>query len=402
LKNTAQIAPENVVKAYYDALDFKEFEKAHSYIDPESGVDISQYMLNVSVTDGILSSYAKLDSIGIDITEQTSKMAKVQVATRWITPLEKIAKTYEHTLVKNEGLWYIQPFDFDNDIPPDQLFTSKGTSFFNHGRRRITTQQTHHEDVLKQPVLEVLSAKLVSLNGSYSIIGELQNVDNVPADVVVMATLYNDENKELANYSAKHHIKHKLMPKETTTFKINFEGIAWASTKDTLPPTFNPDEFTPVLLSEQPTKFNLHCAGNVANTDLYKAVSLQEVDLSNEKIKGTLFNSGVQEVTVPQLLISYYDETKELIWVDHSFLAEGIRVQRKQFFDYTPLDITGLKVINSSLDNCFVNGLPNASISEKIFKDRNTTHGKNQLQTFNGSGFEFIKLEMNSYIGNPK
>jgi len=402
LKNTAQIAPENVVKAYYDALDFKEFQKAHSYIDPDSDVDISQYMLNVSVTDGILSSYAKLDSIGIDITEETTKMAKVKVATRWITPLEKIAKTYEHTLVKKEGLWYIQPSDFDNDIPPDQLFTSKGTTFFNHGRRRITTQQTHHEDVLKQPVLEVLSAKLVSLNGSYSIIGELQNVDNVPADVVVMATLYNEKNKELANYSAKHHIKHKLMPKETTTFKINFEGIAWASTKDTLPPTFNPDEFTPVLLSEQPSKFNLQCAGNVANTDLYKAVSLQELEISKEKITGTLFNSGVQEVTIPQLLISYYDETKELLWVDHSFLAQGVRVQRKQFFDYAPMDISELKVINNSLENCFVNGLPNASISEKIFKNRNTTHAKNQLQAFKGSGFDFIKLEMNSYIGNPK
>jgi len=299
-------------------------------------------------------------------------------------------------------LWYIQPSNLDNDIPPDQLFTSKGTTFFNHGRRRITTQQTHHEDVLKQPVLEVLSAKLVTFNGRYSIIGELQNVDNVPADVVVKGTLYNDDDKELANFNVKYHIKHKLMPKETTTFKINFEGIAWASTKDTLPPTFNPDEFTPVDLVEQPTKFNLQCAGNVANTDLYKQVSLQHLELTREKIKGTLFNTGVQEVTIPQLLISYYDDAKELIWVGHSFLVEGVRVQRKQFFEYTPQDITSLKVISSSLDNCFVNGLPNAAIAQKIFINRNRAHAKDQLQPFKGEGFDFIKLEMNSYIGNPK
>ena len=55
LNNSAQRAPENVVKAYYDALDFKEFERAHSYLAPSKGVSMDQYMLEVSVTDGILS-----------------------------------------------------------------------------------------------------------------------------------------------------------------------------------------------------------------------------------------------------------------------------------------------------------------------------------------------------------
>jgi hypothetical protein len=48
---------------------------------------------------------------------------------------------------------------------------------FKHGRRAISTQQTYHDDVLKQPVLEILSAQLIKLN-EYIII-ELQNVDNV-------------------------------------------------------------------------------------------------------------------------------------------------------------------------------------------------------------------------------
>ena len=60
IKNTAQLTAKNVVEAYYDALDFKEFERAYSYLSPNSDISISQYMLEVSVTDGILSSYAKL------------------------------------------------------------------------------------------------------------------------------------------------------------------------------------------------------------------------------------------------------------------------------------------------------------------------------------------------------
>lgn len=399
--SSTQLTPNNVATAYYDALDFKEFERAHSYLDPNAAIPLSQYMLEVSVTDGILSSYAKLDAIWIEFLEETENSARAKVHTKWITPLEKIDKTFYHSFSKKNGKWYIEPLNFDNDLPPNQLLTSNKTTFFNQGRRRITTQQTHHEDVLKQPVLEILSAKLIRLQGSYSIIGELQNVDNTPADVTLKGTLYNDDNIALADYNVKYHVKHKLMPMEMTSFRIDFEGIAWSSTKDTLPPTFDPDEFTPVNFEEQPTKFNLQCAGNVAITDLYKQLALQNLHIEKDKIRGTLFNSGVQEVTIPQILVSYYDKNKELIWVDNHFMREGVRIQRKQYFDYETQNLNGLQHIISSLDNCFVNGLPNASIAEKIFPNRILQHRLEQLQQFEGNGFEFIKIELNSYIGNP-
>lgn len=402
IHNTAQRSPQNVVKAYYNALDFKEFETAHSFLDTESQISIAQYMQEVSVTDGILSSYAKLDAIEIVLLNETGHNAKAEVKTFWVTPLERIQKTFYHDLVKHIGKWYIVPSYLDSDIPPDQLFTSNNTTFYNHGRRRITTEQTHHEDVLKQPVLEVLSAKLVKKNGSYSVIGELQNVDNVPADVVIKATLYNDDDKELANYNAKYHMKHKLMPMETTVFKINFEGIAWSQTKDTIPPTFDPDEFTPIAFSEQPTKFNLQCAGNVANTDLYKGLVLQELELVPDGVKGQLYNSGIQEVTIPLLLISYYSADMQLLWVDHKFVRDGVRVQRKQSFDYSVEELNDLEIINSSLKNCFVNGMPNVQIAGKVIPERIIQHGYGQLQPFAGSEFEFLKVELNGYIGNPR
>lgn len=401
-ENSTQLSAKNVVTAYYDAVDFKEFERAFSYINPDDNVSLSQYMLEISVTDGILSSYAKLDSIGISFVNKTKNSAKVKVDTRWITPLDAVEKTFYHTVKKKKNKWYLSVSKLDNDLPPDQLFTDNATTFFNHGRRKITTEQTHHEDVLKQPVLEILTAKLIQYNGRYSIIGQIQNVDNVPSDVVIKGTLYNDKNKELANYNAKDNIKHKLMPKEITAFKINFEGIAWSSTKDTLPPTFNPDEFTPINLEEIPTKFNLQCAGNVANTDLYKKLSLQELQFNNGEMTGTLFNSGVQEVTIPQLLIAYYNEDKKLIWVDHNFLSEGVRIQRKQSFNYNLLNLSELKVISDDMTNCFVNGSPNIEIAKKMFPDRKLDHMMDQLQEQKGDGFKFIRLEVNSYIGNPK
>ncbi|WP_425076763.1 hypothetical protein [Psychroserpens sp. S379A] len=401
LKKLSQSQPEDVVLAYYDALDFKKFETAFELINPKTKLTLEDYMLQVSVTDGLLSSYAKLDAISTQILKQSTEETTIEVKTKWITPLEKIHKKELKSLSKVNGHWYLNPEDINNDLPPDQLYTQNTTRFFNQGRRRITTEQTYHEDILKQPVLEVLHAKLVKHKNQYAIIGEVQNIDNVPADVVLKGTLYNDDNKELATYNAKYHMKHKLMPKEVTAFRINFEGIAWTKIQDSIPKSFNPDEFTPIELNEQPTKFNLQAAGNVSGSGLYKNVSISQLQLHATGLSGELFNSGTEEVTIPQLLFSYYDENKSLVWVDHLFLKEGIRQQRKQNFDYILLKSNTVEVINDDLANVFVNGLPNDAISNKIIPKRKENHSTSELQVLSNSEFSYIKIESNAYIGNP-
>jgi hypothetical protein len=401
LKNDSHRSPENAILAYYDALDFKEFEKAHSLINPNSNITIAQYMLEISVTDGLLSSYAKMDAIATEITRHNDSTVSAKVVTNWITPLDKIEKTDYKSLMKINGKWYLQADDLNNDLPSDQLYSDNTTQYFNQGRRRITTEQTHHEDILKQPVLEVVSAKLVKYDNHYAIVGEVQNIDNVPADVILLGTLYNDDNKQLATFNAKYHVKHKLMPKETTSFRIDFEGIAWSKTQDSIPDKFNPDEFTPVEFEEQPTKFNLQVAGNVSGSDLYKNVVLSDINIKDNTIFGQLFNSGLQEITVPQLLVTYYDNNKSLLWIDHMFIKEGIRQQRKQNFEYTILKKGNVKIINDSMENIFVNGLPNEDISNKIVPDRIENHSNWQLQKINHSNFSFIKIEFNTFIGSP-
>ncbi|MCA0132593.1 hypothetical protein [Winogradskyella alexanderae] len=401
IKNEAHHSPENTVLAYYDALDFKEYETAYSLINPESDLSIAQYMLEISVTDGLLSSYAKLDAIKTETLSKTDSLASLKVVTDWITPLEKISKTYYKKLVKIKRKWYLQPEDINLDLPPDQLYSSNQIKYFNQGRRRITTEQTYHEDILKQPVLEILDAKLVKYKMSYAIVGEVQNIDNVPADVLLKGTLYNDNNEALASYNAKDVVKHKLMPKEVSSFRINFEGIAWSKTKDSIPSTFNPDEFTPVELEEQPTKFNLQVAGNVSGSDLFKNTSVSINSLKDQNLYGNLVNTGTEEVTIPQLLISYYDENKKLKWVDHLFLEEGIRQQRKQNFRYEIIDDSPAILVNDNMENCFVNGLPNKDIASKIVANRIQNHHNEEYQAIDHAQFKYIKLEINTYIGSP-
>lgn len=403
IKNSSHHSPENVVSAYYDAIDFKNYENAHALVNPSQNIKISQFMLELSVSDGIIGSYAKLDSIAVSITYKNEATAHAWVTTEWITPLEKIIKTSEHDLICIDGLWYINMHTLDLDLPPNQIFTSNDTQYFNHGRRRVTTEQTYHEDVLKRPDLEILSARLIKNEKRYAIVGEIQNIDNVPADVVIKATLYNDDNLQLASYNAKHSIKHKLMPKEVSSFKILFEGIAWSKLKDSIPKGFNPDEFTPVEFHQQPTKFNLQAVGSVTGADLYKNNVLNQLKINDNSLSGFLFNNGVSEITVPQLLISYYDSNKEIIWVEHLFLEKGIRQERKGYFQHTLKPLDPLECIDDSMENCYVNGLPNRDIAKDVIPRRITNHTIDRLQRVNAkSGNAYIKVELNNFIGNPK
>ena len=401
LKNDAQRSPENAIMAYYDALDYKEFEKAHSLINPFSDLTFDQYMLEISVTDGLLSSYAKLDAIETIVVKSVEDMATVKVNADWITPLEKISKSYFRTLVKHKNKWYLEPENRDLDLPPDQLFSDNTTRYFNQGRRRITTEQTYHEDVLKQPVLEILTAKLIKFEDHYAIVGEVQNIDNVPSDVVIKGSLYNDKDEELATYNSNFYMKHKLMPKEVSSFRINFEGIAWSDIQDSIPKTFNPDEFTPVKFESPPTKFNLQLAGNVTGSGLYKNIVLSDLNINSNTVSGQLFNSGLREITVPQLLVTYYDSEKNLLWVDDMFIEEGIRQQRQQHFSYPLVKNADLEIITEDMQYCFVNGLPNKDISNKVVPERKENQMNELLQPIDHPDFSFVKIEMSNYIGNP-
>ena len=399
--NQDQLSEKNVIEAYYDAIDFKEFERAHSYFDPAGNKTIAQFMLEVAVSDGILSSYAKLDSIRVEVTNINDSTAVANAYTSWVTPIDIIEQTEIHQLRKIDDRWFMAPKEQDTDLPPDQLFSENQTKFYNHGRRKISTQQTYHEDVLKQPVLEVLSARLVQFEDRYAIVGEIQNVDHVPADVVIKGTLYDKNNRELASYNARQVLKHKLMPKEISSFRVDFEGVAWLAQDSKIPETFDPDQFTPLELDDIPVTFNLQCAGNVAITDLYKSTSINDLQLENNVLDGTIFNYGVQEVTIPQLLVSYYDHGN-LIWVEHEYLENGIRVQRKQDFDFKLKNLSGLKLIDDSMNNIFVNGLPNLDIARKVVPERVRSQQELSNLEMEGSGFSSIKLEMNNYVGNPK
>jgi hypothetical protein len=396
IKNTSQISPENVVKAYYNAMDFKEFEKAYSYLNKGSEKKIDQFMLEISVTDGLLSSYAKLDEITTEVIHQSKDTIIIKANTTWITSLEIIKKEDEMVTIYKNNKWFIVPKVVDSYIPSNQFFNTTTTEFYNQGRRKITTQQTHHDDILPQPVLYFQEAKLIIKDSTYFVIGTIQNIDYFPAAISLKAILYDNENNELASFSTKLDSKHKLNPMEQTPFKIEFEEVAWINSEKSKE-SFNPKEFHIKSFTTTPSYFVLHATSTVATKNLYQAVQLNGINSNNKLIKGMLFNSGNQEVTVPQLLVSHY-KNKELIWVDHQFLKESIRPHRNLNFTYGLNDISNINVILNSTQKCYVNGMENNEASYDRIQHFSTDKLNNDLITVNTN--EQLKIDFNNFIGN--
>lgn len=385
IKKAVQLTPESVITAYYDALDFKEFERAHSYIDPASEKDISQFMLEVSVTDGLLNSYAKMDSIAVSVLDKNEWTASAVAKIKWITPLKEIQTTDTLSIKKHQGKWYIVPKSVDPYIPPDQLMLESSTRFFNHGKRKITSEQTFHEDVLKQPVVEVTTAKMIQRDSIFYIVGSIQNVDNIPADIAVTGALYDSDNNEIARYNAQDIVKHKLLAKETTPFLIQFDI------------TYDKDQTFVV-----PTNFEVQVKANVATTDLHQTVTPSQIQINGSQLEGFLFNPSIEAATIPQLLLSYYNDSKELIWTESIYIDQSVRPQRKRAFSIDLPDLEQPIVVSSSLLNISVNGLPNESISDKVHPNRNTAGKKEFLIPIIGMPYSFISITTNSYIGNPR
>ena len=80
------------------------------------------------------------------------------------------------------------------------------------------------------------------------------------------------------------------------------------------------------------------------------------------------------------------------------FVTNSIRQQRKEPFNYPLLNNNKIKVINATMENCYVNGL---SIKDDVLKKNINRDLKNNiLQEVAGKNYQYIKIEVNNYIGN--
>ena len=127
---------------------------------------------------------------------------------------------------------------------------------------------------------------------------------------------------------------HKILPKEVTPFRVDFEGVAGLTLAgEPAPVVFEPDAFYPIDLETAPFRFEVYGRALVTPYDLSRHVSIQNIAIRETaeqqfELSGELHNTGTAEATIPHLLLTYYDENNHVVWVDDFYIENSVRPQR--------------------------------------------------------------------------
>jgi len=387
--------PERVLNAYFDALNYKKFEKAYTYLDEESRPIMDQYMLELSLEDGILASYSILDSIKImDVAYENSTEVKVTVGVLSTTSLMNYSTTEVLDLVKREKGWCIKHKDYEIDIPADQFFGIPDVNFHKQGRRKADISETRREDVLDRPEAFIMQAALVLKDGNYHIVGEVQNVDNVPAYITVEGSLIDKNDNLISRYNAGNAIVHRLLPNEKTPFRIDFE-----SQIDTLLEHYTYLESNQDYANEvykKPDDFNVLIRTMVSGQKMYKLTGVKELEVNGNAVNGLLVNYGTNEISIPQILLSEYDPSGQLKWVETKYLNSGLRPQRKKEFSIkSKIDEVSL-VKKGNKDQLFVNGTSKGQMN--YFHDIDDHLNENNTIKLNKIDNTTLKIYTNGFV----
>ncbi len=348
-REPASADPSTQIVAYYDDLDFRRFEQAWGRLDPLRRVELGQYLLNLSVEDGLVASYGKLDSVEVGTVRREGDRAVADVSLRYLTSVEAYEVERTHDLTLRDGAWYIDPDPADESIPPSQFVRSTDVEYLDLGRRSQSTENTDANDVLDRPRLEILDSRLVRRDDRWFIVGQVTNVDVDPADITVTGRLLDEAGEALASYNGGQGTVHKVRPGETVPFRVDFEGVAGVSTSPEEPDLdFDPDSVSEIILEDPVASYDLAVRAVVSGRDLHRlAVSGLSLAAGSDAagdavtlLAGSLHNGLTVSATIPVLSVAQLDLDGRVMWVDVHYVPDGIRPQRVGSFTLGLTDLS--------------------------------------------------------------
>lgn len=391
------LSPAETVNAYYDALDVRRFGDAYALLDPATRVSYDDYLLDLSVNGGLLASYAKLDAIDTTVVHAESDYAVVEAKLVWVTALRYYDSTQELTLVKRGGSWRLQLPRPAAIQPPDEFVAQPAVDYHALEQPARPPDPLTYASVAERPALQILSARLVVHAGVYSVVGEVINSDVTPADITVTAIVYDAAGEQLTRYNAQTVVMHKLLPKEVTPFRIDFEGVAGTGTgKRESAIEFQPGERFPVSASiwQRAASFQVYANAVTTGVDLQRDITAQAVEVdpgeTGATIGGILLNTGAEEAVIPHLLLTYYDQSGAVAWVDEVFIDQSIRSQRTQAF---AVQLTTAGNVTMVLDNpgLYANALQQTIAIDPAWADR--------IPLPAATGFAAVRISINAFVG---
>jgi len=245
-KANVTLTAKETIEAYFKDIDFRRFESAYDHFDPVSRPGFEAAMFGWRWEGGLLASYGKLAGVRTRLTSETGDVQNWNVELDWLTSLALKTETVQVMTVKRKGRWYIAPSVLRPIQTPARLQRGNDITWNVVGRRQPRPETDLHRDRLDRPRVALHGTRLVLHKGRYSLVGALTNADADPA----MTSLFGDlvaGKTWLARNAAGLVTEQRLLPAETSGFRIDFEGVL--SLEDDAD-SFDPTMYRPVRKSK--------------------------------------------------------------------------------------------------------------------------------------------------------
>lgn len=312
--------PESVILAYYDAIDFKRFTESYTYL--KTALTREEYIRLLSIQGGILSSFAKLENLKVDIVPgSTADHVTAKIEAAWLTALGSYLVEEERPMALTADGWRIQLDVEAPPLPPETLIGVNQPSFYLDLPLNTLEKSALSRGVLDRPLLSVDQVRALynpdepigftpasydasrvkgRFSGLISIVGLVSNQGNYPAQITVTAILRNKNGERLAETNVMDVMEHQLLPQEITPFRVDFFGADATALTD-----LSQIASAELIVRGVPTAFNLERPLAIINGN-------------------QVYNSGARRVDIPHLLFAHFDADQHLIWVDNLYLDRAI------------------------------------------------------------------------------
>lgn len=387
---------QETIESYFDDIDFRRFEKAYEHFDPISRPSFEEAMFGWRWEGGLLASYGKLAGIRANLVSETRDIAKWDVELDWLTALALKSETVKVTTVKRNGHWFIAPTVLRPVQVPARLQRGNEVTWNVVGRRQPRFETDLHRDRLDRPRVALHGTRLVMHNGRYNLIGALTNADADPAMTSLFGSLVS-EKTWLTGNAAGYVNEQRLLPAETSGFRIDFEGVL--SLTD-VAGSFDPTAYIPPELDQAPTGAKVEARALVVGSDMYRAVALNSVRITSEddrpKISGLAVNTGTETATIVRIIALLYDMNGDPIWADAGFVETNIYPGQSAPFSFSlpaRQDITVIEPVEN--DSIAVNGSAQQTNSGFPGADIGT------IPLANVPGYSAIRLHVSTMTYDP-
>jgi hypothetical protein len=295
---------EGAVQSFFDHVKSHDPQGAYRYVARASNTSAEDFARDLFGQDANLRSYASLQQFTTNVLHEDDQQAEVHAGLQWASAVGAVFEARDLKVLREGGdwrvLWPVRP----RPVVPPQVIPVNYLRWdvINRGAGDDWGAQN-----VDPPRVRIISMNPVEKDGSFILLGEIENEDTVPGFISVSATLIGNDSQPFAQEESFDKINHVLLPREISPFRIDF-------------PAVSRDRIQSVHM--QPNAMLVP-----ASADPVMGVEHQKLSTDargHAILTGELVNQSGETINIPHVLATFYDSSGKVIWVSDAYVDQAL------------------------------------------------------------------------------